>query len=201
MWRICKLNGGSGMRKKSLKIYVALSIFLLAVAGYFITDYFLVKQISSDAEHVLFENAEEAINAADIVIEVRATNESQGIVEDMDGFFSGHTLTEVEVLNVLVNKSGDEIDSRLTVAEPYIKTERGLGTEFYTYEDYTPMKNQMKYILLLKWGEGINEYWVQSLEQGKINIDGKDEEERAKYANNSQYVKLAQSIREKFDKE
>jgi len=189
------------MRKKSLKIYVALSIFLLAVAGYFITDYFLVKQISSDAEHVLFENAEEAINAADIVIEVRATNESQGIVEDMDGFFSGHTLTEVEVLNVLVNKSGDEIDSRLTVAEPYIKTERGLGTEFYTYEDYTPMKNQMKYILLLKWGEGINEYWVQSLEQGKINIDGKDEEERAKYANNSQYVKLAQSIREKFDKE
>lgn len=186
------------MKKKILIFFIALSLFVLI--GYVTVDYYLVKEVQNEAEHKIFKNEDEAINAADIVVEVRATEESMPVVKDEDGFFSGHTLTEVEVLNVLVNNSGENIDNQITIAEPYVKTDRGLGNTFYVYEDYTPMKNQMKYILLLKWGEEIEEYWVHSLEQGKINIDGKDKEEKSKYAKNKQYEELAQNIKEKFDK-
>jgi hypothetical protein len=53
-------------------------------------------------------------------------------------------------------------------------------------------------VLFLKWSDSINAYWINSLEQGKVNIDKKDSKELAKIANHKQLNNLAESVYKKY---
>ncbi|PRO64488.1 hypothetical protein [Alkalicoccus urumqiensis] len=179
------------MNKKLL--FGCLTIVLL-ISGFLIADRSMVNEGRIEAENVLFENAEEAAAASDLVLEVRATERSTSIEEGENGFGIGHTLTDVEVLNVLENKTNEDPDSMLTVAEPFVESERIIGKEVTTYGNYTPLKHDDTYILFLDWGENIQNYWINSLEQGQIPLDKQESE----YATTEQYESLITSVKEAY---
>ncbi|MCM3714012.1 hypothetical protein M3202_07925 [Alkalihalobacillus oceani] len=186
--------------KKSL--FVSLSLIFIATSSNVVADNVIVKEVRNQVEHVLFESAEEITNHSDLVIEAVATDKSENIIMNEYGFRDGRTNTEVLITNIIKDDHAVLKENQtLKVTEPYYRIDNGIqpGETIYFYDDYTPLQAGAEYILFLKYREGSKSYWINSLNQGKFNIDEKDEMEEELNINNEQYSELKVDVLETYD--
>lgn len=66
-------------------------------------------------------------------------------------------------------------------------------------QNYTPLQEGSEYILFLAHSEGTNSYWVNSLSQGKFNVDKQDKVEEEIMEYNDQYSKLKLDVLKTFN--
>ncbi|MDQ0196301.1 hypothetical protein [Paenibacillus wynnii] len=187
------------MTKRKIGIIVSLAAILTLSITYIIADQTIKKEISTEAEHIIFANADEAIRASDIAIEATVLDGVKNVVEYQDGYPSGFTLRDIKV-NKVLDGNKEVKKEQLAIAEPYYEVGNGVapGTTVISYEEYTPLQPGSKYVLFLKWSDKIQAYWVNSLEQGKVNIDKKDIKELSNTKNDNQMQKLSESVLEKY---
>lgn len=151
-----------------------------------------IRQEKIEANHAIFENADQAEDQSDAVVRVTAAAVQETVLEEQAWGIEGRTMTEVEVLDTYKNSS-QTIGDKLVVAEPYYvtKDENGNPVQF-NYEHYEAMQEGREYILFLGWDETRSAYWINALEQGQHPV----EEKQA--AVNEQYSKLRQSAIDKY---
>lgn len=65
-------------------------------------------------------------------------------------------------------------------------------------DEYTKLVPGAKYLLFLNWSEQRNAYWIHALYQGKINLDGKDQNEKELYLHHAEFKKLKDSVTNKL---
>lgn len=153
-----------------------------------------IREETISADHAIFENYEDALSLSQVVAEVVATDNSENVITDDNGFTTGHTRTEVQVNKVFENKSGNEIGQSINVLEPTYTAEGEEGITRFNYEEYTKMEPGSKYVVFLVWNEQKQGYWISSLEQGKFSLDNSDKAEMALLSENSQYEILKNDV-------
>ncbi|MEK5061808.1 hypothetical protein BK126_28305 [Paenibacillus sp. FSL H7-0326] len=153
-----------------------------------------IKEETISADHAIFENYQDALSLSQVVAEVVATDNSENVITDENGFTTGHTRTEVQVNKVFENKSGNEIGESINVLEPTYIAEGEEGPTRFNYEEYTKMEPGLKYVVFLVWNEKKQGYWISSLEQGKFSLDNSDKAEMSLLAENSQYEVLKNDV-------
>ena len=153
-----------------------------------------IKEETISADHAIFENYQDALSLSQVVAEVVATDNSENVITDENGFTTGHTRTEVQVNKVFENKSGTEIGQSINVLEPTYIAEGEEGPTRFNYEEYTKMEPGLKYVVFLVWNEKKQGYWISSLEQGKFSLDNSDKAEMSLLAENSQYEVLKNDV-------
>lgn len=184
------------------RIVIFIVTLCIVGVGYFIADGMIVKEVRSDVEHVIFEDANELARDSDLIIEITATNQYENIVINDGGYVDGRTDTKVKVSKVIKgNESSLKEHEYFTVTEPYFVLDNGVkpGETVYYYGDYTPLQEESKYILFLAYSEGTDSYWVNSLSQGKYNIDETDDIENQIMKMNDQYIDLKMDVLSTFD--
>lgn len=187
-------------RKVSTGVLLAL---LIAVGVYIYADNTIVKEGAIDSDHAIFKNYQEALEKSDVVLEVTATAYSKNILDYPDDITTtGHTVTTVTINKVFENKTVKEVGltlesgAAIEVLEPTYTVNNGIepGVTRFNYEDYTMMIPNMDYVLFLKWDDSRGAYWVNSLEQGKFNLDNKDTKEISVAGSKEQYEKLKEDV-------
>lgn len=182
-------------KKTKLSLAIALSLSVLSVS-YIYADSTIVKKAEISANFMSFENIDDLYNDSDLVVKAVATEKSSNILNKVDGFTSGYTLTDIKIDKVI---KGDKNlkDTVFQVGEPTYTVDNGIlpGITRLSYEEYTPMKSGSQYILFIKKSGSIN--WVNSLYQGKFNISNSDAEE--KNIQNKNYQNLKDQVSKKAD--
>ncbi|GGO09371.1 hypothetical protein [Saccharibacillus kuerlensis] len=159
-----------------------------------------IKTSRISADHNIFENYEEALAASDVVAEVTATERSQNFVENLDGYPSGHTRTEVELNQVFTTKNGEQLSGKLSILEPTYTAEVQGELIQFSYEDYIKMVPGEKYVVFLVWREKDQGYWINALEQGKFSLNNPNTHESSITSDisndpeSSQYKKLKDDV-------
>lgn len=185
------------------KISVGLVVTLLFTLGIYVyAEKPIEKEGIISADHLIFEDYKDALKYSDLVLEVTATDNSVNVIEDNPDFETGHTLTKVVVNRVIEQKPEREDNysleegSTIDVMEPTYTITNGAepGVIRLNYEDYTRIEADSKYILFLVWDENREAYWINSLEQGKFNIDNSDKRERSVAGVSEQYEKLKEDV-------
>ncbi|MFS0871743.1 hypothetical protein [Paenibacillus xylanilyticus] len=164
------------MRKK---LFISVGIVAaLCIGGYIYADNTLENEIIISADHMIYDNYDMISDDSELILEVKATSNKENVIKDFGDYYTGHTVTEVNINQVFKSngvdlKPGDSIK----ILEPtYTHDQPGisLGTIIYNYEDYTPLQEGLDYAVFLKWDEQDQGYWIRSLEQGKFNIPAAD---------------------------
>lgn len=187
-------------RKVSTGVLIAL---LIAVGVYIYADNTIVKETDLESDHAIFKNYNEALEKSDVVLEVTATSDSQNILDNQDdAVTTGHTITTVKINKVFENKTVHEVGltlesgAAIEILEPTYTVNNGIepGVTRFNYEDYTKMIPNIDYVLFLKWDDSRGAYWVNSLEQGKFNLDNQDTKEISVAGSKEQYEKLKEDV-------
>ncbi|GAA3407813.1 hypothetical protein GCM10020370_40750 [Paenibacillus hodogayensis] len=109
-------------------------------------------------------------------------------------------LTEIKIDKII--KSDGKIDNNKTVfiLEPTFLEDNGIlpGKTEYPMFDYLKATPGRKYIFYLAWNDSQQAYWVHGANQGKYNIDGKDQRELITESNIENYHNLKKSVLEKY---
>lgn len=187
------------MKSKVILISVSLLLFCL-VTTYIIADNSYIKESHISADHMIYNNVDEIVKDTDLAVKVVTTEESKNVLYQKDGYPEGYTLTQVKVLKVYNDNINRDIAKEINVIEPTYLVENGItpGQTRFSYEEYTPLVAGHEYILFLKWNEERNGYWIHSLEQGKVNLNGSDKKEISKVRENTQLKELQESVKKKF---
>lgn len=160
--------------------------------------------IEAKANHLIFETVEELYSDSDLVVvgEVlknkvnyagQISNESLKVSNPFDGF----TLTNIKVSKILKADAERlvEVDNKnVNVLEPLFIRDNTV----FTFEDYTELVEGANYILFLKYSEEHKAYWVNTLYQGKYNIDNKDKKEKSLEFNNQHFKELKDQVINKY---
>ncbi|MEF2244211.1 hypothetical protein [Paenibacillus sp. IITD108] len=186
-----------------MKIKTAVLIIGLIIAGIYIyADNTVEKAATISADHIIFETYDDALKYSDIVLEVTATENFKNIINKNSGYSTGYTASEVEINKVFENRHKEQGGILLKegeiikILEPTYTVSNGIapGVTRFNYEDYIKMEPQRKYVLFLKWDDKRKAYWVNSLEQGKFNVDNTDKRELLMSSGNTQYEKLKKDV-------
>lgn len=187
------------MKTKSISFLV----IVVLIGTYLIIDLTYVKSEKISADHLIFENYKEAIEASDAVVEVTASADSKNVLNKRPEYTTGYTETTVKINRVFENKNdnvGAELleNTNITVLEPTYTISNGImpGATQFNYEGYTKLVDKATYVLFLKWDKIRESYWIHALEQGKFNVDDKDKFEKALVNESSQYEILKQDVLE-----
>lgn len=206
---------------KKLKILSLLVVLLLIIAcgGYIgikslsfqSTNSLKYETIIVQSDHVLFSSAEELENNSDIILLGSPTKnfeEEEPILnynteKGVPGgkvVSSFYTPREIKIDKVLKGSVSDEI-MRICEVAAFVKSEDGKTKKLYNFEENSISKKGSKYIYFLKKGS-YDLYYINSINQGKFNIDGSDEDEKAKVEDKTyQYKYLKIEVLSKYANE
>jgi|GEM_PF-1714343 len=151
------------------------------------------KIIKVDKDAKIYNTADELEKDADLVVQVKATDQSEHINKEEDGGIPlwYWTETEVEVSKVLSAKSDSvKQGDYITIYEPYsVFVDKANIVTMINSNSYEKLTNQKRYILFLKKHED-GGYMPLGVQQGKINLDEPDKDN----------MKLSQSVKDKYVK-
>lgn len=188
------------IRLASKTLTVALAILLIWIA-YRYADHRIVKEESWGAfNYIVYDNPEDLYRDAELVLVAEATSTSREVVSKGE-YLDGYTLTEVIPMEVLKNERNQSIQDRVTIIEPAFSVDNGItsiGKTQYYFEEYRKVIPNAKYLLFLNWDKNKNAYWVHALHQGKMNIDGRDNEELGVSEQDPTFKKLKEATLQSY---
>lgn len=165
-----------GKSKNIKKLLMVVICMCLIISIYGIYREFNPIIMSAHGDFHVAENLKDLESRSEIILRVKITEKSKEYIEfdEWDNTPSyGHTLTDVEVLEVI---SGDVASSNniISVYEPYFYY-RVFGVQNYlmTVENYKPLTQNKEYILFLRDASslGENTYYIESNQYGKYIIE------------------------------
>jgi hypothetical protein len=184
-----------GMKRITKMTISAAFLATIATGGYIAADQTIVKKVSGDGFYVSYDNIEDRIAGADLIVKAKVTGNHKNVSYDQGGLPSGYTLTEIKVGKVIKGENLEE--KTINIREPYITLDNGLipGKTELTWEDYTKLQSNAQYILFLTWSEATQTYDVSSGNEGKYNMDNKDLPEEQASLKAPRYKNLRDAVK------
>ena len=190
---------------KRIGIGIILCIICFCAYGWFREINPIVMKAHADLD--VPENLEDLEGKTDLIVTVKITKEKKEYVNlDTDGIpLHGHTLTKVEVVNIVDGVIEGET-TVLTICEPYYHYKVfGVQNYLMTVENYKPLLEGEEYLLFLKKASGFDEmiYHIVGSQYGKFvtNIlSGEDRtaETLSLYEMDEHYEKLYGDVCEQY---
>lgn len=161
------------------------------------------RSISTQYDVATYENVDDLAKDTTLIVEATATGDTKEINYKGAGDLpDGYTLHGVKITKIIKDTTGkgEKIGNTIQLVEPIRTMDNGLmqGKTLLLAEDYTPVKENAKYIFFLNWSDTRNAYWIHALYHGKINIDGKDTEEQNMVTHHAGFKKLVESVKKKY---
>lgn len=148
----------------------------------------------------IYDSVDDLMKDVSLVVEVTVTSHSKQI--DLNNeYHDSYTLTDVRIDKIIKDAgSKTATGQHVTVIEPVFIVDNGVipGKTLMSMDEYTKLVPGAKYLLFLNWSEQRNAYWIHALYQGKINLDGKDQNEKELYLHHAEFKKLKVSVTNKL---
>lgn len=179
---------------------MAVSCLIILGVGYYFADQRIVgKGIYASFDHAVYESVYEISNKSDLIVEVTATNNTKEKVAMIanNQIQDRYSVTQVKVDKIIKDPSNTIlVNDSLPIIELFFTVDQGIkpGKEKLFGEEYTALVPGSKYVLFLNWSEKRNAYWIDAVNQGKINIDGTDKAEEELANQNESFKKLKDSV-------
>lgn len=194
--------------KKAKGLLVVIVVLILGIGGYGIYREFNPIVMSSEGDLYVAKDLTELEENSELIVKVKATDKANEYVETdpADGTpIYGHTLTELEILDVI---SGDSaaLSDVLTVYEPYYHYKVfGVQNYLMTTENYKPLTPGNEYVLFLKKAPSVGEnvYYIVSSQYGKFlytetNVTSKSAKNLDIYETDEHYLELYGEVSSKY---
>ncbi len=186
--------------KKWLLGFLIITSF--AALSYVIADKTIIKTVNlGHGIMKKYDNYEDRIEGSDLVVIAQLVGQPENILTPFDEFPDGYHLSKIKILEVIKGKKELE-NKEIEIREPYFTIDNGVepGTTEIYYNDYTKLQSDAKYILCLAWVEPWNQYGISSSEQGKFNLDNKDQAEEKVLLKNTDFKSLKNDVINKIKK-